>query len=142
MKFFLKVHSYVSLIFALNGDLCLQFLYLFQKIKLFIQEEFHPIVLDRQAKSEGGLYTKFSLYWSKKLRSRYSSIVKKVKGKFGLVKVRQSRNGFFKPTILPKNEQTNSVFLPNSTKNEFVHSFFGRIRGYQKIIWPLLCKIA
>ena len=107
--------------FTLNGDLCLQSLYLFQKIKLFIQEEFHPIVLDRQAKSEGGLYTKFSLYWSKKLRSRYSSIVKKVKGKFGLVKVRQSRNGFFKPTILPK-QYYKRIRL-------FV---FRRIRGHQK----------
>ena len=30
-----------------------------------------------------------------------------------------------------KNERTNSVLLPNSTKNKFVCSFFGRIRGYQ-----------
>ena len=38
-----------------------------------------------------------------------------------VLKVRQSRNVFFKPTILPKNEQTNSVFLPNSTmSNSFV----------------------
>ena len=28
----------------------------------------------------------------------------------------------------------NSGFLPNSTKNEFVRSFFGRIRGYQKVL--------
>ena len=27
------------------------------------------------------------------------------------LKVRQSHNGFFKPTILPKTEQTNSVFF-------------------------------
>ena len=28
-----------------------------------------------------------------------------------ILKVRQSRNDFFKPTILPKNEQTNSTLL-------------------------------
>ena len=49
-----------------------------------------------------------------------------------IVKVRQIRNGFFKPTIPPKNERMNSVFLPDSTKNEFVRSFFGGNRGYQK----------
>ena len=54
-----------------------------------------------------------------------------------IIKVRQSRNVSFKPTILPKNERTNSVFLPNSTKNEFVRSFFGRIRGYQKVLSKL-----
>jgi hypothetical protein len=27
--------------------------------------------------------------------------------------------------------------LPNSTKNEFVRSFFGRIRGYQKVLSKL-----
>ena len=48
------------------------------------------------------------------------------------VKVRQIRKRFFKPTIPPKKERTNSFFLPNSTKNEFVRSFFGGIRGYQK----------
>ena len=35
------------------------------------------------------------------------------------LKVRQRRNVSFKPTILPENERTNSVFLPNSIKNEF-----------------------
>ena len=57
-----------------------------------------------------------------------------------LLKVGKSRNVSFKLTILSKNERTNSgFFLPNSTKNEFVRSFFGRIRGYQKIEinWPL-----
>ena len=33
-------------------------------------------------------------------------------------------------------KQTNKFgfFLPESTKNEFVRSFFGRIRGYQKVL--------
>ena len=40
---------------------------------------------------------------------------------YSLLKVRQSRNDSFKPTIFPKNEQTNSFFLPNSTvSNSFV----------------------
>ena len=43
------------------------------------------------------------------------------------LKVRQSRNVLFKPTILPKNEQMNSGFLPNSTMIELFRSFFGRI---------------
>ena len=35
--------------------------------------------------------------------------------------VRQSRNVFFKQTILPKNEHTNLFFLPNSTSmNSFI----------------------
>ena len=45
--------------------------------------------------------------------------------KEGLLKVRQNRNGFLKPTIPPKNERTNSVFWPNSTMNEYFRSFFG-----------------
>ena len=45
------------------------------------------------------------------------------------LKVRQSRNVFFKPTILPKNEGMNSVFLPNSTMIALFRLFFGRIRG-------------
>ena len=49
-----------------------------------------------------------------------------------MVKVSKFRNNFWYLRILPKSEQTNSVFLPNSTKNEFVRSFFGRIRGYQE----------
>ena len=78
-----------------------------------------------------------------------------------LLKVRQSRNDFFKPTILPKNEQTNLTllkvsqrskvemsfwclqFLPkneqkqvklryHSSKVEFIRSFFGRIIGLKK----------
>ena len=53
------------------------------------------------------------------------------------LKVRQSRNVSFKPMILPKQERMNSGFLPNSTKNEFVRSFFGRIRGYQKVLSKL-----
>ena len=53
------------------------------------------------------------------------------------LKVRQSRNVSFKPMILPKNKRTNSVFFPNSTKNEFVHLFFERIRGYQKVLRKL-----
>ena len=51
-----------------------------------------------------------------------------------IIKVTQSRNVSFKAMILPKNEQTNSFFLLNSTKNEFVCSFFGRIRGCQKVL--------
>ena len=43
-------------------------------------------------------------------------------------KIRQSHNGFFKPTILPKNERTNLFVLPNSTMIELFHSFFGGIR--------------
>ena len=40
-----------------------------------------------------------------------------------VIKVRQSRNVFFKSTILPKNEQMDSVFLPNSTMIELFRSF-------------------
>ena len=54
-----------------------------------------------------------------------------------LLKVRQSRNVSFKPTILPKNELINSGFFPNSTKIELIHSFFGRIWGYQKVLLKL-----
>ena len=56
-----------------------------------------------------------------------------------VLKVRQSRNVSFKPTILPK-KRTNEfvVFcLNNSTKNEFVRSFVGRIRGCQKVLSKL-----
>ena len=50
-----------------------------------------------------------------------------------LLKVRQNLNIFFKSTIPPKNERTNSVFLTNSTIYvEFFRSFLGRIRGYRK----------
>ena len=49
-----------------------------------------------------------------------------------IVKVRQSQNGFFKLTILPKNERVNSFFLPNSTMNEFVRSFFWKNSRIQK----------
>ena len=40
--------------------------------------------------------------------------------------------GFFKKT----NERIH-FFWPNSIKNEFVCSFFGRIRGYQKVVSKL-----
>ena len=40
------------------------------------------------------------------------------------LKVRQSRIVFFKPMFLPKNEQTNSFSLPNSTMIEWFRSFF------------------
>ena len=70
-----------------------------------------------------------SLEWIKLMENQQKSLFSGVfKGKFSL-KVRQSRNVFFKPTILPKNERTNSFFLPNSTMIELFRSFFGRIRG-------------
>ena len=40
---------------------------------------------------------------------------------------------FWYPRILPKNEWTNLFFVPVGQKNEFVRSFFGRIRGCQKL---------
>ena len=49
------------------------------------------------------------------------------------LKVRQSRNVFFKLTILPKNERTNT----SSTMIELFHSVFGRIRGEQKVLSKL-----
>jgi hypothetical protein len=54
------------------------------------------------------------------------------------IKVRQIRNGFFKPRIPPKNERKNSFFWPNRTINEFFRSFFGGIRGCQKVLSKLL----
>ena len=62
------------------------------------------------------------------VNSRSTAHLKKTKS-FNLIKVRQSRNVFFKLTILPKKERKNSVFLPNSTMIELFCSFFGRIRG-------------
>ena len=53
------------------------------------------------------------------------------------LKVKQSRNVFFKPPILPKNEQTNLVFLPNSIMIILFRSSFGRIWGYQKVLSKL-----
>ena len=45
---------------------------------------------------------------------------------------------FFKPTILPRNEQTNYFQLSNSaTMIELFRSFFGRIRGQQKVLLKL-----
>ena len=58
-----------------------------------------------------------------------------------LLKVKQSRNVFFKPTILPKKERTNLVFLPNSITCIIMiilfRSFFGRIRGWQRVLSKL-----
>ena len=51
------------------------------------------------------------------------------------LKVGQIRNVSFKPTILPKNERTNSFFLPNSTKNEFVRSFLEEFKDTKKSFW-------
>ena len=48
------------------------------------------------------------------------------------VKVRKSRNDFFKTRIPPKNERKNSFFWPNSTINEFFCSFFGGILVLKK----------
>ena len=39
------------------------------------------------------------------------------------LKVRQSRNGSCKPTILPKNEPTNTFVLPNSTMSNYFVPF-------------------
>ena len=47
-----------------------------------------------------------------------------------LLKVSQSRNDFFKPTFLPKNQQTNSIWL--------LWSCFGRNWRHQKDISKLL----
>ena len=49
------------------------------------------------------------------------------------LKVRWFRNNFWYPRILPKNERTNSFLVLLGKKTEFVRSFFGRIRGYQKL---------
>ena len=53
------------------------------------------------------------------------------------IKVKQSRNVFFKPTIPPKNKQTKSFFLPNSTVIELFCSWFGKIWGLQKVLSTL-----
>ena len=50
---------------------------------------------------------------------------------FGMVfktklKVRQSRNDFFKPTFPPKNEKTNSTLLLWNLRSTCFHLFFGR----------------
>ena len=52
------------------------------------------------------------------------------------LKVRQSRNGFFKPTILPKKEQTNSFFfcLTVLWTNSFVH-FLEEFEDTKKSFW-------
>ena len=58
-----------------------------------------------------------------------------------LLKVRQSRNDFFKLTILPKHERTNMCFLLNSAMIELFRSFFlknSRIaKSHFEINWPL-----
>ena len=54
-----------------------------------------------------------------------------------LLEVRQICNVFFKPTILPKTERTNSFFWPNSPMIELFRSFFGRIQGQQKVLSKL-----
>ena len=47
---------------------------------------------------------------------------------------------FFKLTILPKNKQMSSFFfvLTVHTMIELLHSFFGRIRGWQKVLLKLI----
>ena len=56
--------------------------------------------------------------------------------------VRQSRNDFFKPTILPKNQRTNSTLLLWYLGSTCFCSFFGRNWRHQKkhleINWPLV----
>ena len=53
------------------------------------------------------------------------------------LKVRQSRNDFFKPTFLPKNERTNSTLLLWNLRLTCFHSFFGRNWRHQKDISKL-----
>ena len=58
------------------------------------------------------------------------------------LKVRQSRNDFFKPTFLPKNEQMNSTLLLWYLRSTCFRSFFGRnwrqqkVKRHFKINWP------
>ena len=53
------------------------------------------------------------------------------------LKVRQSRNDFFKPTFLSKNEQTNSTLLLWYLRSTCFCLFFGRNRRHQKDITKL-----
>ena len=53
------------------------------------------------------------------------------------IKVRQSRNNFFKPTFPPKNEQTNSTLLLWYLRLTCFHLFFGRNWRHQKEILKL-----
>ena len=50
------------------------------------------------------------------------------------LKVRQSRNDFFKPTFPPQNEQMNSTLLPWNLVSTCFCSFFGRNWRHQKDI--------
>ena len=62
--------------------------------------------------------------------------------KWPLLKVRQSRNDFFKPTILPLIERTNSTLLLWYIRSTYFCSCFGRNWRHQKkhfeINWPLV----
>ena len=53
------------------------------------------------------------------------------------LKVRQSRNYFFKPKFLPKNEQTNLTLLLWYLRSNCFRSFFGRNWRHQKDISKL-----
>lgn len=58
--------------------------------------------------------------------------------KWALIKVRQIRNDFFKPTFLPKNEQTNSTLL---LVNLILFDFWKKVKtpkGHFKINWSLV----
>ena len=61
-----------------------------------------------------------------------------------LLKVRQSRNDFFKPTFCPKKEKTNSTLLLWYLKSTCFRSFFWRksktTQNHFEVIWPLNCR--
>ena len=94
-----------------------------------------PVAVHLRAELETFLFHEnLSLFWKKSLlllgaRLWYSVLRSLIFYFLGLIccslKVRQSRNVFFKPTILPKNERMILSFLPNSTTyDQIVFSIF------------------
>ena len=63
-----------------------------------------------------------------------------------ILKVRQSRNDFFKPTILPKNERTNSTLLLCYLMSTCFRLFFWKKlktpKRHFEINWPLHSRAA
>ena len=69
---------------------------------------------------------------TKKRSDRFGLFSKRVQLQIqpnNLLKGQTKLQCFCKQTLLPKNDQTNSVFLPNSTMIELFLSFFERIKG-------------
>ena len=111
------------------------------QIHIYVKVYILPVAVHLRAELETFLFHEnLSLFWKKSLLllgagygtlySRINIVLRSLIFDFlGLIccslKVRQSRNVFFKPTILPKNERMILSFLPNSTTyDQIVFSIF------------------